>query len=599
MKQIKILIVEDEPIMALDLATKLRKLECEIIEIVSTGEVAVNLVKQIKPDLIFMDIKLKGAMDGIETATQILHITDVPIVYLTGYVDEATVERAENTSCYGYMIKPCKEIELYATIKIVLKKHRELALAKASLCNQSSSVVLESSSHYNLITQLPDRLSLQEKFTKTLQKQSLIQGDNQSLRDSAINSQYSKLNEFNIAAIVYLNIDRFYRINSNLGHEYGNLLLQQIAQRLQATLSEEVLIAHLNTDEFALVFFEVEHRQNIVDSINQVTQQFNQPFLLNQQEVFLTISIGIAVYPWDGTEIEQLLQKAYQAMSQAKRQGGNQYKFYQATVEAVSDILALETDLRYALGRKELQLHYQPQISLKTGRIVGAEALIRWYHPRKGIVYPAIFIPLAEQTGLINAIGEWVLQQACQQMKTWQLQNLPVERIAVNLSGCQFNQANLGKILIKILKKNQLDSQCLELELTESSLIADLDLTIIQLNKLKSLGIKVSVDDFGTGYSSLSYLQKFPFDILKIDRSFIQNIDKNSKNATITKTLIQMAHQLNLKVVAEGVETKKELNFLIKNRCDNVQGYFFSPPLSFTEFEQLLQEQELRLPAMN
>ena len=581
MEQIKILIVEDEPVLALDLAKKLNKLGYEVIDIVATGELAVNLVKKTQPDLIFMDIKLKGAIDGIETATQILQIKDIPIVYLTAYVDEETVERAENTGCYGYMIKPCKEIELYATIKIVLKKHRELAIAKKSLFNKSESTLKQYSC--NLVTKLPSRLYLQDKFTQTLQQQNVN-----------FNSQYTKLNDFEIAAVINLNIDRFYRINNNLGHKYGNLLLHQIAQRLQNILSDRVLIAHLNADEFALIFFDVENRQQILRNLDLVTQQLSQPFLLDRREIFLTTSIGIAVYPWDSTEIEQLLQKAYQAMSKAKQQGGNQYQFYQATIEKEeSDILALETDLRYALGRKELQLYYQPQICLKTGNIVGVEVLIRWHHPHQGVISPAIFVPLAEQIGLINALGEWVLLKACQQMKSWQKKRLAVDRISVNLSGRQFNQANLGKTLIKILKKTQLDSHCLELELTESTLIADLDLTIRQLNTLKSLGIKISVDDFGTGYSSFSYLQKFPFDILKIDRSFIKNIDKNRKNAAITKALIQMAHQLNLKVIAEGVETKTELSFLRKNRCDEVQGYFYSPPLPVYEFELLLQKYQV------
>ncbi|MGK7938420.1 MAG: EAL domain-containing protein [Xenococcaceae cyanobacterium] len=576
MEQIKILIVEDEPVLALDLASKLRKLDYEIIDIVSTGEVAINLVQQTEPDLIFMDIKLKGAIDGIETATQILQLGDIPIIYLTACADEETVERAEHTGCYGYMIKPCKQIELSANIKIVLKKHQELAQAKISISksNQSRSVTAQESS-YNLITQLPNRLDLQAKFTQ-------------------ISSQYTKLNDFRTAAIIYLNVDRFYRINNNLGHEYGNLLLQQIAQRLQTLLRDDVLIAHLNADEFALVFLAIENRQQILGQISQVIQQFNQPFWLDRREIFVTSSMGIAVYPWDSTEIEQLLQKAYQAMSQAKQQGGNQYNFYQATVEEEeSDVLALETDLRYALDRQELQLHYQPQISLETGKIVGVEALLRWYHPHQGIIYPGTFIPLAEQTGLISVIGEWALAQACQQMKIWQLQDLDLDRIAVNLSARQFNQTNLGKTLIKILKQTQLDSHCLELELTESTLVADLDLTIRQLNTLKSLGVKISVDDFGTGYSSFSYLQNFPFDILKIDRSFIKDIGTNPKNAAITKALIEMAHQLSLKVIAEGVETNTELNFLVKNRCDEVQGYFFSPPLSVPEVEQLLQEDNM------
>ena len=576
MERIKILIVEDEPVLALDLATKLRKLGYEVIDIVAHGEVAINLVRQTQPDLIFMDIKLKGAIDGIETATQILQIDDIPIVYLTGYADEDTVERAGQTGCYGYMLKPCQEIELYATIKIVLKKHQELAKAKISSLDKSQQTVA-SQSNYNPITQLPNRLFLQAHFTQTLQKCELDKGQQTN---------------FPNIAIVYLNIDRFNRVNNNLGHEYGNSLLKQIAQRLQKVLNDKVFIAHLSADEFVLVFFSIDNRQAIFRQIDTVTQQFNQPFILNQREIFLTASMGIAFYPIDGNEIEQLLQKAHQAMSQAKQLGGNQYQLYQGTVaDKDADILALETDLRYALSKKELQLYYQPQISLKTGQIVGAEILLRWHHPHQGILSPSVFIPLAEQIGLINAIGEWVLLKACQQMKIWQAQDLVIDRIAVNLSGRQFNQANLGQTLIKILKTTKLDSHCLELELTESILIANPELTIRQLNTLKSLGIKISVDDFGTGYSSFSYLQKFPFDILKIDRSFVKDIGSNSKNRAITKALIQMAHQLNLKVIAEGVETETELAFLIRNKCDEIQGYFFSPPLLVAEFEQLILQE--------
>lgn len=314
MKPIKILIVEDEPILALDLATKLKKLGYEIIDIFSAGETAVNLVTQITPDLIFMDIKLKGAIDGIETATQILQIKDIPIVYLTGSADEETVERAESTGCYGYMIKPCKEIELHATIRIVLKKHQEFTKAKISQYNTFSS------SSYNLVTQLPNRLFLQEKFTQTLQRQHINQRlsivseqsssntynpslwsrktillgnhknsfneGNQNLPYSDLKSQDTELNDFQIAAVIYLNVDRFYRINNNLGHDYGNSLLKQIAQRLKTILSDEVLIAHLNADEFALVFFTIENRQQILHLIERVNQQFYQPFCSIEEKFF-------------------------------------------------------------------------------------------------------------------------------------------------------------------------------------------------------------------------------------------------------------------------------------------------------------------------
>ena len=280
-------------------------------------------------------------------------------------------------------------------------------------------------------------------------------------------------------------------------------------------------------------------------------------------------------------------------MRYAQEQGGNTYKYYTAALKMIDyivpeDDLSLETDLHYALEREELELYYQPKINLRTGQIISTEALIRWNHPQMGLVYPNKFIPIAEASSLIESIGEWALKEACQRTKKWHQAGFNFLTTAVNLSGRQFKQLDLFQKLTQVLFDSTLEPQFLELELTEKILVDNIQTNIQRMNLIKKLGILISIDDFGTGYSSLGYLQKFPFDTLKIDRCFISNIDRNSTNAIITKSIIEMAHQLNLKVIAEGVETEAELAFLLQHNCDEVQGYLFSRPLPTKEFEQLL-----------
>jgi EAL domain-containing protein (putative c-di-GMP-specific phosphodiesterase class I)/CheY-like chemotaxis protein len=411
MNQIQILIVEDEFLLAADISNKLQRLGYRVLASVFTGQEAIEQAKA-QPDLIFMDIKLKGGMDGIETATKIRELYHIPVVYLTSYADDETLERAEQTGCYGYIIKPCDERELKAIIKIALKKHQELS-------------------------------------------------------ELAV-----KLNPLNA--------------NNSIGYSH--------------------------------------YWKTYANSFNSVDRE----------------------------------------------------------------LIALNTDLDLAIERNELQLYYQPKVSLKTGKVIGAEALLRWNHPTRGMVSPSLFIMLAEKTNSIQKIGEWVLDRACKQMRVWQSMSLDMERMAINLSACQLDRQDLNECLLGIIESSNLDPCYLELELTESSLVKDPEKTSAQLDFFRSLGIKISIDDFGKGYSSLSYIQQFPFDTLKIDSSFIKEIQQNSRNATIATSLIQMAHRLDLDVIAEGVETQAELAFLVRHQCDAIQGYLFSPPLPSDKFEQLL-----------
>ncbi|MDJ0725308.1 MAG: EAL domain-containing protein [Prochloraceae cyanobacterium] len=557
-----ILIVEDELLIAKNLARKLKKLGYNVNGIVSSGQAAIAKFTETQPDLILMDIAIKGDMDGIETATQIRDIDDVPIIYLTAYADDETLERAAQTGSYGYLLKPFKEKELHATIKIALSKHKEQEKIQKSFVEYSNTDWM----YYDNLTNLPNQLLLRELFEQQQQK-------------------YADT----ILPVMCLNLDRFGRINEFLGSLNGDLILQIIAQRLTNCVGGNGAIARLNNDEFAIIFNPVSSENAIVNYARHILQELRRPFFLEEREIFITASLGIASYPHQGQEIDRLLFNANKAMKYAKKQGKNQYQIYSQDFELpTSGDLSVEADLYYALEREEFQIYYQPQINLKTGQIIAAEALLRWYNPKRGIVGPNQFIPIIEDNGLINPIGTWVLQQACRQVNAWHRQGLQPIRISVNLSANQLKQQNLYEIISQSLSDSKLDPQYLELELTEQILIDDVNANIERLNKIKELGIKLALDDFGTGYSSFKYLTKFPFDILKIDRCFVQDIDRNPTNDAITKAFIEMAHLLGLRTIAEGIETEAELAVLRKHQCDEIQGYLFSPPLPAIEFEKLL-----------
>lgn len=557
-----ILIVEDELLIAKNLARKLKKLGYNVNGIVSSGQAAIAKFTETQPDLILMDIAIKGDMDGIETATQIRDIDDVPIIYLTAYADDETLERAAQTGSYGYLLKPFKEKELHATIKIALSKHKEQEKIQKSCVEYSNTDWM----YYDNLTNLPNQLLLRELFEQQQQK-------------------YADA----ILPVMCLNLDRFGRINEFLGSLNGDLILQIIAQRLTNCVGVNGAIARLNNDEFAIIFNPVSSENAIVNYARHILQELRRPFFLEEREIFITASIGIASYPDRGQEIDRLLSNANKAMKYAKKQGKNQYQIYNEDYEfPTSGDLSVEADLYYALEREEFQIYYQPQINLKTGQIIAAEALLRWYNPKRGIVGPNQFIPIIEDNGLINPIGTWVLQQACRQVNAWHRQGFQPIRISVNLSANQLKQPNLYQIISQSLSDSKLAPQYLELELTEQILIDDVNANIERLNKIKELGIKLALDDFGTGYSSFKYLTKFPFDILKIDRCFVQDIDRNPTNDGITKAFIEMAHLLGLRTIAEGIETEAELAVLRKHQCDEIQGYLFSPPLPAIEFEKLL-----------
>lgn len=392
-----------------------------------------------------------------------------------------------------------------------------------------------------------------------------------------------------LAAVFFINLDRFTRINHAVGFIKAGELLRQVAGRLSGCASEGGILARLDGDRFALFRSNIVACSGTRSIADEIMQSFTAPFVVEGGEFYITPSVGIAVYPKDSRDMATLLVDAEEAASLAKKLGGNDYKYYVREMgEAASERLAMEAALRKAVKRSQLVLHYQPIIDLATGDITGSEALVRWNHPEYGLLLPDEFIPLANEIGMIPEIGEWVLQQACRQTRLCHDRGIFPLLVSVNIAAAQFGHPRLLHQVASALADTGLNPQCLELEITESVLMQDSETTIGILRNLKQMGIRISLDDFGTGYSSLSYLSRFPIDILKIDKSFIRDINCNSDSYAIVRAITALAKSLNLLVVAEGIELAEQLDSLRREKCDRVQGYLFSKPLPENKFAQFL-----------
>jgi diguanylate cyclase (GGDEF)-like protein/PAS domain S-box-containing protein len=387
-------------------------------------------------------------------------------------------------------------------------------------------------------------------------------------------------------AVMVLDIDRFKIINDSLGHTYGDIFLQEMSERIRISIEGfKVTLARMGGDEFTLICDIGYEESEAIEVAERIIHAIQSPYRLKDNDFYVTASIGIAVYPHHGEDPVQLLKSADTAMYKVKKNGKNGYQLFTAKLdEELLEKIELEGDLRKALQRNELLLYYQPQIRPSDSCMIGVEALVRWKHPSKGILSPGLFIPIAEETGIIYELGTWVLREACRQMRQWHEAGGPLIPVSVNLSSQQFHQANLVTYIRKILEETGLDPQYLELEITEGMMM-DASVSTSILNELNEFGIKISLDDFGTGYSSLSYLKLFPTHKLKIDRSFITDITSNNNDKAIVATIISMAQHLNMEVIAEGIETKDQLDILMDNECKEIQGYYFSRPLSAQDVE--------------
>ncbi len=539
----------------------------------------------------------------ITSSTQLDH----PIVYvnpaferITGYAPEEVIGQSGR-----FLVRDDLNQRGLGTIREALRNHKE---AHAILRNYRKDGSLfwnelfiapvrdeggEITTHFvSIINDVSERISYEQQLEFHANHDSLTGLANRNLLNDRINQALAQARADNLMiGVLLLDLDRFKLVNDGFGHSPANELLKSVAHRLNQSVRDTDTVARLGGDEFVVVVNRLQSADDLSLVAGKILRALNQPFIMEGKEIFVTASIGAALYPRDGDHGEALLRNADVAMYRVKEHGRNSYRFYTPEMTHMAiDRLDMEGNLRRALERDELLVYYQPLVSLESGEIVGAEALARWNHPRIGMIQPGEFIPLAEDTGLIIPLGQQLLRQVCHDLTAWQADRLPPIRVAINLSARQFRQEDLVSHIRSILETAQIDGECLTFELTESMVMHDVENTLITLRELKNLGAAIALDDFGTGYSSLSYLKRFPIDTLKIDRSFVRDIHQDQDDAAIAHAVIAMAHKLGIKVIAEGVECREQLELLRDFSCDSIQGYFFSRPIPAAEFTLLLKQ---------
>ena len=809
MKQKKILIVEDEGIVALDLQDRLEHLGYEVCNIADTAKIALKMAAKYSPDLVLMDIVLKGERDGISAARQIHDLFGIPVVFLTAYADEKTLARAKLSNPHGYIVKPFNAQMLRSNIEMALHRHEvDQALescysttlasigdavisfdhegkirylnamaealsgwkAKEAVKRHLSDVFILINTGIDkdepidplifmdqqTLLSLSGSFELQSKFGTSIpiklniipikSKDADVEGEAGIIifsdkREHLVNERQSKMaekifdnsiegivltdNELHIQqinktftevtgyefsevvgktpailqsghhdddfyknmwatlrrtgmwqgqifnrrkngdvypewlsiysiknkngdvinyiglfsdlsekkmtqdhihqlahydaltglpnrllfmerlkqsivmarrrestlALFFLDLDGFKKINDSMGHDSGDFLLQEVALRLKKHMRESDTVSRLGGDEFTVIIDGYDQISDILIIANKILKELAVEFKIGERSVYITGSIGISIYPNDGHDMGELIKNADTAMYAAKEKGKNRYEFYDYEMNRKTlERLTLESCLHRAYNESEFMVYYQPKINLLNNKVDGAEALIRWNHPTLGFISPSQFIPLAEETGMIALIGEWVLRQVCRDLRGWETRGLNGLNVSVNLSAIQFRDPNLVKILDTVISQEGVDVHSLEMEITESMLMNDVQRSIAMMKQLKEMGLSLSIDDFGTGYSSLKYLKEFPVDILKIDKSFIDEISNNSDDRMIVKAVIDLAHNLGMEVIAEGVEKLKQVEFLMQNGCHKVQGFYFSKAVDANAFYDFVIE---------
>ncbi|HEX9397646.1 MAG TPA: EAL domain-containing protein [Burkholderiales bacterium] len=523
------------------------------LELLAAGETA----------LVLLDLSLPDSM-GLETFAKVYaHSPTVPIIVLTGNDDRTLALSAVKSGAQDYLVKGRLDREL-----LVRAMHY-------SIERKAYQVQLEHQANYDTLTGLPNRNLLNDRLRQAV---------------------YGKRTPRN-TAVVFMDLDHFKFVNDSLGHSVGDKLLKGMSERLRAVLREGDTVGRVGGDEFVIILNGQSNEEVIFRAMQRIAARVSEPITIEGKELYVTCSAGISLYPQDGEDVDTLLKNADAAMYRAKEHGRNNFQFYTSEMnERVNERLQMENALRRALERQEFLLHYQQKVDVKTGAIIGAEALVRWLHPEWGLVRPVRFIPLAEETGLIVQLGEWVLHEACRQTRTWMDQGLNPGVVSVNLSARQFRQEGLVRMVSRILEDTGVDPLQLEVELTESMVMHNVEAAIATLQGLKSLGVTLSVDDFGTGYSSLSYLKNLPIDTLKIDRSFVREIGTGAEEdeGVLAQAIISLGHSLHLKVIAEGVETDAQLRFLKRHDCDQVQGFLYGEPVPPAGYAGLLEKAKRR-----
>ncbi len=536
----------------------------------------------------FVDMRMPPGWDGLKTIER-LWATDpeVQIVICSAHTDydwTEVVQRLGHSDKLLVLRKPAEPIEVMQCATALCRKWENNRLLRGHVLRledlvttrtrglEAANQQLRHMATHDALTGLPNRVLLDDRL------QQAIALANRDARPFAL---------------LVCGLDRFKLINDSLGHRAGDELLQEVAQRLTAVVRPSDTVARFGGDEFVLIATSIGGADDAAALAGRVMDVLQAPVRIAAIDIHTSPSIGIAMYPEDGASVQALLAHADAAMYSAKQQGRGHFRRYAPGMDTgTEDRVQFESELHNAVALNQLRLYYQPKVDTRTGEVRSAEALVRWMHPTRGIVSPAEFIPLAEECGLIDAIGGWVIREACRQTRAWQLDGLPALRVSVNLSASQFRDSGLVDSIRTALNDAGLEARYLEVELTESAVMSDPEKSIAVLEHLSAMGVLVSVDDFGTGYSSMSYLRRFPIDKLKIDRVFIDEIVSRPEDASIVRAIVSLAHSLRLKVVAEGVESPAQLDFLRTAGCDEYQGYHFSRPLPATEFERLIRESQ-------
>ncbi|MDX2100651.1 MAG: EAL domain-containing protein [Leptolyngbyaceae cyanobacterium bins.59] len=565
----KVLVIEDEAAIRGNVIDILSAEGFEVFE-AENGVIGLEMARAILPDIILCDVMMPE-LDGhevVKALRQDVATTAIPVVFLTARASKADFRQGMVLGANDYLTKPFTALELLEAIDSQLA--RQIAIEeKHQLELREIEERITRSLSYDPITALPNQFLLREQF------QQLLEATSQSSQS---------------IAVLYIHLSQFEHLEATLAPDLYQQLQQALAERLKKWGTEGCAITRLRENQFLLMVQYLSNQEEIETAVQELLAHLEQPFDVESQRTYLPLCIGVSLYPEHGTQIDSLVKNAELAAQSLSRQGMNAYQFYSENLSTRSlEVFLLTNELRVAWEESYFQVYYQPQVQTQTGKIVGSEALIRCLHPEKGLLPPARFIPLAEAIGLIVPIGEWVARTACEQTKQWQGQIIQPLRIAVNLSPRQFNQTDLEQVILRLLAETVLDPTCLELEITESCVMEDLPRTIQVLKSLKDRGIKIALDDFGTGYASLSHLKQIPVDSVKIDRLFISNIQEDQKDQEIVKNIIQIAHRLGLKTIAEGVETQAEWECLRQYECDELQGYLFSRPISALEFGTLLK----------
>ena len=571
-----VLVVDDDPMVRMLVTESLRQIGFAVEE-AENGAEAMTFMERCEPDIVLLDV-LMPEMDGFKTCQAIRVLPQgrhVPILMMTGLDDIDSIDHAFEMGATDFITKPLNYAILGHRVRYLLRTMQAFESVR------KSKKEIHHLAFYDALTNLPNRRLFADRL-------------HQAVEAASRNNH--------LMGILFIDIDNFKRINDTFGHSIGDKLLRTVAAQLLACLrrsdsvshefsEEQMSVSRLGGDEFTVLLTYLKKAEDAARVAKRILDAVSVPFLLGDEEVVVTPSIGISVFPYDGDDVENLVKNADTAMFHAKEKGKNNYQFYTNSMSATAfERLSMENALRKALTREEFLVYYQPKIELQSNRAVGLEALLRWNHPEMGMVSPADFIPLAEESGLIVPIGEWVLRTVCEQMRSWQNAGMTPLRVAVNLSACQFRQTLFSQLVRRILDETRVSSKWLELELTESVIMDDIQTSSTVLRELKNMGVHISMDDFGTGYSSLSLLKRLPLDTLKIDQSFVRDITNDPDDAAIVDAIISLAHNLRLRVIAEGVETREQLEYLRSRGCDEVQGFLYSRSQPAALIERWLSE---------